>query len=102
MVATVLFPLVCLERVKSGIIYEGEESLLGALVDSWYHFLRNTTPYGDSKPRRQRSGCSRLPLDHRGARIGVVCLKEHKITVLDGLHRLYERGDAAGGVITPL
>ena len=89
MVATVLFPLVCLERVKSGIIYEGEESLLGALVDSWYHFLRNTTPYGDSKPRRQRSGCSRLPLDHRGARIGV-CLKEHKITVLDGRHRLHE------------
>ena len=64
-------------------------AVIGALVDSWYNFLSHTTPYGYSKPQHQRRGCSRLPLDHRGARIGV-CLKEHKITVLDGLHRLYE------------
>ena len=31
MAVTVLFLLVCLERVRSGIIYEGEESLLGAM-----------------------------------------------------------------------
>ena len=31
MAATVLFPLVCLDWVKSGIISQGEESLLDAM-----------------------------------------------------------------------
>ena len=35
MAATVLFPLVCLERVKSAIISEGEESLLGAMIGKY-------------------------------------------------------------------
>ena len=60
-------------------------AVIGALVDSWYNFLSHTTPYGYSKPQHQRRGCSRLPPDHRGARIGI-----KSRLVLDGLYRRYE------------
>ena len=35
-------------------------AVVGALGDSWYHFFRNTTLYGDSKQRHQHWGRSRL------------------------------------------
>ena len=68
MAAIVLFPLACLERVKSGIISEGEKRLLGAMMSGKYAtpppllLLRERITLPCIAGRGTTSGTAPLPL----------------------------------------